>query len=100
LHVLAYDSTLRKLTDQTDRYVSALRNPDIQTLGRIYNFRTGLSANWKKVFDVAAELDKEVEIDGYPDRQDLSISLLKTAKRQTAEYHLGLMHTVPLSFDS
>lgn len=88
-----FHSALRKLTDQTDRYVSALRNPDIQILGhprgRIYNFRTGLSANWKKVFDVAAELDKAVEIDGYPDRQDLSISLLKIAKKADCRISLG-----------
>jgi histidinol phosphatase-like PHP family hydrolase len=84
---------LRKLDDQTERYIAALRNPDIQILGhpqgRIYNFRAGLCADWKRVFDVAAELDKAVEIDGYPDRQDLSIDLLKIAKRAGCRISFG-----------
>ena len=65
-----FHSALRKKEDQTDRYVAALRNPAIHILGhprgRIYNFRGGLSADWAKVFGMAAELDKAVEIDSYP----------------------------------
>jgi histidinol phosphatase-like PHP family hydrolase len=48
--------------------------------GRIYNYRLGLTADWPRVFGMAAELNKAVEIDGYPDRQDLNIDLLKIAK--------------------
>src|SRR6185312_14456011 len=69
-----FHSSLRRKEDQTERYVAALHNPAIQILGhprgRIYNFRLGLSADWSRVFATAAELDKAVEIDGYPDRQD------------------------------
>src|SRR2546429_8427728 len=79
-----FHSALRKKEDQTDRYLAALRNPTIQILGhprgRIYNFRTGLTADWPRVFDLAAELDKAVEIDSYPDRQDLNVELLKLAR--------------------
>jgi histidinol phosphatase-like PHP family hydrolase len=60
-----FHSSLRKEEDQTERYLSALRNPLIQTLGhprgRIYNFRLGLNADWPRVFELAAELDKAVE---------------------------------------
>ena len=88
-----FHSALRKKEDQTERYVSALRNPDIQILGhprgRIYNFRVGLTTDWERVLGVAAELDKAVEIDGYPDRQDLSIDLLKTAKKAGCRISLG-----------
>jgi histidinol phosphatase-like PHP family hydrolase len=88
-----FHSALRKKEDQTDRYIAALRNPDIQILGhprgRIYNFRLGLKADWEWVFDVAAELDKAVEIDGYPDRQDLSLDLLKLAKKTGCRISLG-----------
>lgn len=67
-----FHSALRKKEDQTERYLAALRNPHIQILGhprgRIYNFRSGLMAHWERVFDLAAELDKAVEIDAYPDR--------------------------------
>jgi DNA polymerase (family 10) len=88
-----FHSSLRKREDQTERYLAALRNPDIQILGhprgRIYNFRLGLSADWSRVFGVAAELDKAVEIDAYPDRQDLSPNLLRIAKRAGCRISLG-----------
>jgi histidinol phosphatase-like PHP family hydrolase len=88
-----FHSSLRKKEDQTERYLAGLRNPDIQILGhpkgRIYNFREGLEADWKRVFDTAAELDKAVEIDGYPDRQDLSIELLQVAKASGCRISLG-----------
>jgi histidinol phosphatase-like PHP family hydrolase len=88
-----FHSALRKKEDQTERYLAALRNPDVQILGhprgRIYNFRLGLSADWARVFDLAAELDKAVEIDGYPDRQDLSGDLLRLAKKAGCRISLG-----------
>lgn len=88
-----FHSALRKKEDQTERYIAALRNPDIQILGhprgRIYNYRLGLSADWERVFGVAARLDKAVEIDGYPDRQDLSTDLLKLAKKAGCRISLG-----------
>lgn len=88
-----FHSALRKKEDQTERYVQALHNPDIQILGhprgRIYNFRLGLTADWPRVFGVAAELDKAVEIDAYPDRQDLNVELLRLAKRAGCRISLG-----------
>jgi histidinol phosphatase-like PHP family hydrolase len=88
-----FHSSLRKTDDQTERYVNALRNPDIQILGhprgRIYNFRSGLNADWERVFGLAGELDKAVEIDGYPDRQDLSVDLLKVAKKCGCKISFG-----------
>jgi histidinol phosphatase-like PHP family hydrolase len=93
LVLASFHSALRRTDDQTDRYVSGLRNPAVHILGhprgRIYNFRSGLQADWARVFDVAAELDKAVEIDGYPDRQDLSVDLLKLAKRSGCRISLG-----------
>ncbi len=80
----SFHSALRRKEDQTDRYLAAIRNPDIQILGhprgRIYNYRSGLRADWETVFGEATHLDKAVEIDAYPDRQDLNLSLLKIAK--------------------
>jgi histidinol phosphatase-like PHP family hydrolase len=82
----SFHSALRRTEDQTERYIAALENPDIQILGhprgRIYNHREGLRADWARVFAKAAEMDKAVEIDAYPDRQDLSVGLLKLAKRE------------------
>jgi putative hydrolase len=88
-----FHSSLRKTEDQSRRYVAALKNPLIQILGhprgRIYNYRLGLKADWPFVFGVAAELDKAVEIDGYPDRQDLNRELLLEAKKAGCRISLG-----------
>jgi histidinol phosphatase-like PHP family hydrolase len=89
----AFHSSLRKTRDQTERYLAALRNPNIQILchprGRIYNYRIGLKADWPRVFAEAASLDKAVEIDCYPDRQDLNVDLLKIARKQGTRISLG-----------
>ena len=88
-----FHSALRKKEDQTERYLAALRNPTIQILGhprgRIYNFRLGLTADWRRVFDTAAELDKAIEIDSYPDRQDISPDLLKLAAKSGCRISIG-----------
>ncbi|MDB6122529.1 MAG: hypothetical protein JWQ71_1522 [Pedosphaera sp.] len=89
----AFHSALRKKEDQTERYLAALRNPALHILGhprgRIFNFRLGLYADWPRVFGLAAELDRAVEIDCYPDRQDLDVSLLKVARAAGVRISLG-----------
>jgi len=88
-----FHSALRKTEDQTNRYLAALRNPDVHILGhprgRVYNFRLGLIANWPAIFEEAAELDKAFEIDGYPDRQDLSPDLVQLAAKAGCRVSLG-----------
>ena len=70
-----------------------MRNAHIHILGhprgRIYNFRSGLNADWPRVFAEAARLDKAVEIDCYPDRQDLNVELLKIAREHGTRISLG-----------
>jgi histidinol phosphatase-like PHP family hydrolase len=89
----SFHSALRTTEDQTERYLAALRNPHIHILGhprgRIYNFRIGLKADWSRVFAEAAQLDKAVEIDCYPDRQDLNVALLKIAREQGTRISIG-----------
>jgi histidinol phosphatase-like PHP family hydrolase len=89
----SFHSKLRIKEDQTDRYVAALRNPHVHVLGhprgRKYNFRMGLSADWKVVFETAASLDKAVEIDGYPDRQDINLELLELAREAGCRISIG-----------
>jgi putative hydrolase len=93
LVLACFHSALRKKDDQTERYLAGLRNPDIHILGhprgRIYNFRLGLNADWPRVFALAAELDKAVEIDSYPDRQDLSLDLIRMAKQVGCRISIG-----------
>lgn len=89
----SFHSALRSKEHQTDRYLAALRNPEIQILGhprgRVYNCRLGLRADWPRVFAEAAERDKAVEIDSYPDRQDLNVDLLRLLKKAGARMSLG-----------
>jgi histidinol phosphatase-like PHP family hydrolase len=89
----SFHSSLRTTEDQTERYLKAIRNPQVHILGhprgRIYNFRLGLAADWPCVFAEAAKLDKALEIDSYPDRQDLNLSLLKIARREGTRISLG-----------
>jgi len=89
----AFHSALRSTDDQTGRYLAALRNPFVHILGhprgRIYNFRIGLKADWPRVFAEAARLGKALEIDCYPDRQDLNSDLLKLARNHGTYISLG-----------
>jgi len=89
----SFHSALRTTEDQTERYLAALRNPHTHILGhprgRIYNFRIGLKADWPRVFAEAAKLDKALEIDCYPDRQDLNVALLKIAREHGTRISLG-----------
>jgi histidinol phosphatase-like PHP family hydrolase len=89
----SFHSALRKTEDQTERYLAALRNPHVHILGhprgRIYNFRNGLKADWSRVFAEAARLEKALEIDCYPDRQDLNVELLKIARDHGTRISLG-----------
>jgi histidinol phosphatase-like PHP family hydrolase len=48
-----------------------------------------LNADWPRVFAETARLDKAVEIDCYPDRQDLNVELLKIARAHGMRISLG-----------
>ena len=89
----AFHSKLRYKEDQTDRYLKAIRNPFVHVLahprGRIYNFRLGLTADWDQVFREAASLDKAVEIDAFPDRQDLNTEILTIAAAAGVRISIG-----------
>ncbi|MBW3594469.1 MAG: hypothetical protein KY391_02735 [Actinobacteria bacterium] len=89
----SFHSQLRKKEDQTDRYLAGIRNPDVNVLGhprgRQWNFRLGLVAEWPKVFEAAAELDKAVEIDAHPNRQDLNRDLLELARDAGVRISIG-----------
>lgn len=89
----SFHSQLRKTEDQTDRYLAAVRNPHIHVLGhprgRQWNFRLGLTADWSRVFEEAANLDKAVEIDSHPNRQDLNVELLELAAETDVRISIG-----------
>ena len=81
--VAAPHSGLRSPTPQTERMIAAVSTPGIHILGhprgRIYGSRPGITADWAKVFAVAAREGVAVEIDGDPSRQDLDFTLARDA---------------------
>lgn len=96
----SFHSQLRVTEDETDRYLGALRNPDVDIIGhprgRMYNRRGGLHADWEKVFEVAVELDKALEINANPARQDLQVEILELAARMGIRLSIGTdSHSIP-----
>ena len=76
-------SLLRKTIDQTDRMVGAASQPGVCILGhpqgRRFNVRPGVSADWDRVFEIAARRQVAIEIDGSWDRQDVHYALASRA---------------------
>jgi putative hydrolase len=76
-------SALRSRADQTARMVGAVSQPFVDILGhprgRRYDVRPGVSADWREVFAAAAARRVAIEIDGYPDRQDVDWTLAAAA---------------------
>ena len=79
----AFHSKLRRAEDATDRYLAAIHNPQVHVLAhptaRMYGRRSGLVADWRRVFDEAAEVGLAVELDATPRRQDLNVELATLA---------------------
>lgn len=100
----AFHTDLRVTEDRTDRYLAALANPTVHVLAhprtRKYGRRLGLRADWPRVFAEATLLDKAVEIDASPDRQDLNVELLKLARDEGTRISIGTdaHHQVELGF--
>jgi DNA polymerase (family 10) len=89
----SFHSSLRGTENQTDRYVAAVSHPHVNVIGhprgRVYNRRAGLQADWEKVFEAAAEHNTALEINSYPDRQDLEIELLVAARDSAVHFTIG-----------
>lgn len=82
----AFHSALRAKEDQTQRYLAALRQPRLNVLAhpkaRMYGRRTGLNADWHRVFAEAAARGKAVELDATVWRQDLNVELATVAREE------------------
>ena len=81
--VASVHTGLRDPRDQTGRLVEALETPGVAVLGhprgRLYNVRTGVRADWPRVFSRAAERGIAIELNGCPERLDLSPALARLA---------------------
>lgn len=101
----AFHSKLRGGGDATARYVAAHSNPSVHILAhpttRMYGRRPGLDADWPRVFAHAAEFGKAVELDGTPNRQDLSVGLARIALEAGVRWsRWGRTHTACPNWDS
>ncbi|MFB3739503.1 MAG: PHP domain-containing protein [Candidatus Velamenicoccus archaeovorus] len=89
----AFHTGLRVPGDRTERYLAALRNPDVHVLAhpttRMFGRRPSLRADWPRVFAEAERLDKALEIDASPHRQDLSVELLRVARDFDVKLSIG-----------
>ncbi len=69
----------------TERIINAINNPFVDIIGhptgRLINEREGYEADWKKIFEVCAKEDVALEINSFPERLDLTDSLVLQAKK-------------------
>jgi histidinol phosphatase-like PHP family hydrolase len=76
-------SQLRKSDDQTARMLAATGAAGVAILGhprgRVFNTRPGISADWPRVFELAAKRRVAIELDGNWHRQDLDFELARHA---------------------
>jgi putative hydrolase len=86
----AFHSALRLKDDQTERYLTALRQPRLDVLAhpkaRMYGRRVGPVADWRRVFAEAASLGKALELDATVARQDLNVELATVAREEGVEW--------------
>jgi histidinol phosphatase-like PHP family hydrolase len=76
-------SLLRRPDDQTARMIGAVAGAGVTILGhprgRVFNSRPGITADWPRVFELAAERRVAIELDGNWHRQDLDFELARHA---------------------
>ena len=74
----------------TVRILKALANPYVKVLthptGRLLNERESFEADWPRIFEFAAKNNKALEINSFPNRLDLSDSLVREAKRYGVKF--------------
>ena len=81
--VASVHTDLRSGRDQTARLVRAVETPGVAVLGhpkgRLYDLRSGVRADWPRIFARAAELGVAIELNGCPERLDLPPALARIA---------------------
>jgi len=81
--VASVHTELRSARDQTGRLVRAIETGGVAVLGhprgRLYNVRSGVRADWPRVFARAAASRVAIELNGCPERLDLPPSLARLA---------------------
>jgi DNA polymerase (family 10) len=74
----------------TKRIINALKNPYVNVIGhptgRLLGKREAYEVDWDRVFDVAVNEGKFLEINAFPTRLDLPDTLVRAAKRKGAKF--------------
>ena len=106
LVIAAVHTELAERGDQTRRLLRALDEPGVWALGhpqgRLFGRRGGIRANWELVFRRAAERGVLLEVNGFPRRQDLDVTLLSLARQTGCRFLLAsdAHHPRHLVFDA
>jgi histidinol phosphatase-like PHP family hydrolase len=83
--VASVHTGLRQGGDQTNRLLRAIETPGVAILGhprgRLFDMRTGIRADWPRVFARAQERGVAIELNGCPERLDLNPALASLAER-------------------
>jgi DNA polymerase (family 10) len=70
-------------TEMTDRIISGLSYPKAKILGhptgRLFGTRDGYELDWERIFKYCQQMNKALEINSFPERLDLSDTLVKEA---------------------
>lgn len=89
----SFHSKLRLKGDQTDRVLTAVRNPHVKIIGhprgRMFGVRLGVQADWDKAFAAGVEAGVAFEINAQPNRQDLSVEMIRGALDAGAMFTIG-----------
>lgn len=77
----------------TERIINAIKNPFVDIIGhptgRLINEREGYEADWKKIFEVCAKENVALEINSYPQRLDLTDTLVLEAKKFSIKFAIS-----------
>ena len=69
----------------TKRLMTAINSPHVQVIshptGRLLNQRESYEADWPKVFEACVKTNTMLEINAYPNRLDLTDTLIREAKK-------------------
>jgi len=70
-------------TEMTERVISGLSHPKAKILGhptgRLFGTRDGYELDWERIFKYCQQMNKALEINSFPERLDLSDTLVKEA---------------------
>lgn len=83
--VSIHTSFRQSISEMTERIIKALENKHVNIFshptGRLLLEREGIEADWEKIFKFAAENNKILEINSFPNRLDLTDTLVYEARR-------------------